>query len=93
MYQKIIKTAPSGAAAVGKTKRQREVCRLLGFLKNHVKTNDTLTTYKGKSPAKVKYSYQMKTYKSKKCTPQKKPSLPAADVVSIVMCNSCSFYG
>ena len=68
MYQKMTKAAPSGSEAVGKTKRQREVCRLVGFLRRHVKSNDTYTNYRGKSPAKPKYDYQKKTKRPNKPT-------------------------
>ena len=70
-YQKMQRAAPSGSAAQGKTKRQREVCRLVGFLSNFVKTEDSITSYKGKSPAKKPYFYQSKMYSSKKSTPKK----------------------
>ena len=47
-YQKLHRKAPSGAAAMPKTNRQREVLRLCWFLREHIKTGDSTTNYKSK---------------------------------------------
>ena len=58
-YQKLVKAQPSGSEAVGKTDRQREIIRLASFLRDHVKTVATITSYKGRSPATKKmYSHE-----------------------------------
>ena len=53
-YQKLVRAQPSGSAAVGKTDRQREIIRLAGFLREHVKTVATVTSYKGRSSPATK---------------------------------------
>ena len=73
MYTKIKKKAPSGSAAIGRTTRQKEIARLLWFIDAHKKTEESITSYKGKSPGKAKsgrqYSYQKKVIR--KATPKK----------------------
>ena len=67
MYQKLHREAKSGSEPVGRTSRQREIIRLCGFLRQHIKTSASLTSYKeARSPSK--YEYQVKT--PRKSTPK-----------------------
>lgn len=45
------RAAKSGSEPEGTTERQREILRLVPFLRRHIKTSASLTTYKGASPA------------------------------------------
>ena len=51
-YQRLHREAASGSAPEELTKRQAEVIRLLSFLRNQIKTQPSITSYKGLSPAK-----------------------------------------
>ena len=50
-FQKMCKESPSGSAPIGKTKRQKEICRLVGFLREHVKQSTSISSYAGTSPS------------------------------------------
>ena len=52
MYQRMHRQCKSGSEPIGRTDRQTEVLRLLYFLRQHIKTSPSLTSYKGDSPAK-----------------------------------------
>ena len=54
LYQRLHRQCKSGSEPEGRTERQREVLRLLFFLRLHIKTSTSLTSYKGVSPAKKK---------------------------------------
>ena len=53
-YQTMHREAKSGSSPKGRTPRQKEIKRLLWFLRQHVKTGDSITSYKGASPAHSK---------------------------------------
>ena len=50
-FQTMHKEAPSGSEPIGRTKRQKEILRLVFFLRKHIKTTTSITSYKGASPA------------------------------------------
>ena len=50
LYQRLHRQAKSGSEPIGKTVRQREVLRLVPFLRRHISTNEHLTCYKRLSP-------------------------------------------
>ena len=95
-FQKLHKEAPSGSEPVGKTSRQREILRLAYFLRQHVKTGETLTSYRGRSPA-GKYEYQKKSVTPKKmpkvATPGPHKSTPKpVSITNVTFCctvNDC----
>ena len=49
-FQRMHRVAKSGSEPQGSTDRQREILRLVHFLRRHIKTSATLTTYRGVSP-------------------------------------------
>ena len=87
MYTKIKKQAPSGSAFIGRTTRQKEIARLLWFIDAHVKTEESVTSYKGKSPGKAKsgrqYSYQRKVVR--KATPKKVEKVNNSLLISLLI--------
>ena len=51
VYQRLHREAASGSAPEDLTKRQKEVLRLVSFLRNHIRTQPSVNSYKGFSPA------------------------------------------
>ena len=53
LYQRLHRKVASGAEPEGRTERQKEVLRLLWFLRNHIKTSASLNSYKRPTPVKA----------------------------------------
>ena len=49
-YQRMYRVCKSGSSPIPKTDRQREIKKLLWFLRQHIKTAKSVTSYKEASP-------------------------------------------